>query len=194
MASHHERIHRLLAEADHDDQSSDNEEPPSLYVILELDEKATGDQIKHAYRKMAIRFHPDKLSQQHPTQTTASSNNKTNSNDPEDEEALRIQWTERFQKITLAYSILSDEAKRRRYDRTGSTEDSALLDDIIEEGRDWDAYFTDLYTDLVNASTIAQFSAQYRDSAEERADVLAAYRQCEGDMDLILNTVLLATV
>jgi DnaJ like chaperone protein len=33
----------------------------SAYTILEIDESATDDQVKKAYRKMAIKYHPDKL-------------------------------------------------------------------------------------------------------------------------------------
>tara|TARA_R110001592_G_scaffold359340_2_gene665603 strand:- start:29018 stop:29839 length:822 start_codon:yes stop_codon:yes gene_type:complete len=33
----------------------------SSYTILEIDESATDDQVKKAYRKMAIKYHPDKL-------------------------------------------------------------------------------------------------------------------------------------
>lgn len=62
------------------------------YSILEVDRKSTYDQIKNAYRKLAIKYHPDK--------------NKNN-------QAAE----EKFKNISEAYDILSDENKRAEYDR-----------------------------------------------------------------------------
>lgn len=70
--------------------SSKNE---SFYEILGLNEKCNDDEIKKAYRKLSFMHHPDK------------NNNSAES-------------TEKFQKITQAYEILSDPDKRREYDLT----------------------------------------------------------------------------
>lgn len=67
------------------------ERKEDLYGILGLSEKATENEIKQAYRKLAKRFHPD--------------------SHPGDKECER-----RFQEISEAYSILSDSEKRRKYD------------------------------------------------------------------------------
>jgi len=69
-----------------------------LYGTLGLARDATTVEIKQAYRKLALQWHPDK-----------------NSDNPEAHS--------RFQLISEAYSILSDEQKRKRYDLTGETED-----------------------------------------------------------------------
>lgn len=61
------------------------------YKILGVDEKATLAEIKKAYRKLAKQYHPDK-----------QGGNK--------------QAEERFKEISDAYSILSDEKKRKEYD------------------------------------------------------------------------------
>ena len=63
------------------------------YATLQVGRMATQDEIKRAYRKLAKQFHPDL----HP-------------NNPA---SLR-----RFKDISAAYDLLSDDAKRRRYDRT----------------------------------------------------------------------------
>lgn len=39
----------------------DGAKPASAYAILEIEESATDDEVKKAYRKMAIKYHPDKL-------------------------------------------------------------------------------------------------------------------------------------
>ncbi|MDR0824510.1 MAG: molecular chaperone DnaJ [Prevotella sp.] len=64
------------------------------YEILEVTKTATPEEIKKAYRKKAIQFHPDK--------------------NPGDKEA-----EEKFKEAAEAYEILSDEQKRAQYDRYG---------------------------------------------------------------------------
>lgn len=64
------------------------------YNVLGVTRKATGDEIKKAYRKLAMQYHPDK-----------NQGNK--------------QAEEKFKQITEAYEVLSDEQKRANYDRFG---------------------------------------------------------------------------
>ncbi|HYH59384.1 MAG TPA: molecular chaperone DnaJ [Thermoleophilaceae bacterium] len=64
------------------------------YKALGVDKKASADEIKKAYRKLARQYHPD-----------------TNAGDKQAEE--------RFKEIQEAYSILSDPEKRKEYDQTG---------------------------------------------------------------------------
>ncbi len=65
-----------------------------FYEVLGVDRNATTDEIKKAYRKLAVKYHPDK--------------------NPGDKEA-----EEKFKEIAEAYAILSDPEKRRRYDQFG---------------------------------------------------------------------------
>ncbi|XP_029900620.1 dnaJ (Hsp40) homolog, subfamily C, member 5 gamma b isoform X2 [Myripristis murdjan] len=67
----------------------------SLYKILGLEKGASAEEIKKAYRKLALRHHPDK--------------------NPDNPEAA-----EKFKEINNANSILSDENKRKIYDEYGS--------------------------------------------------------------------------
>lgn len=67
----------------------------SLYDVLGVDRNATQEEIKKAYRKMALKHHPDK-----------------NPNNPE--------ATEKFKEVNHAHSILSDPSKREIYDKYGS--------------------------------------------------------------------------
>ena len=68
------------------------------YAVLSLDKDATQDQVKSAYRKAALKYHPDKAS-------------------PEDKDSAHT----KFQEIAFAYAILSDQRRRKRYDTTGRT-------------------------------------------------------------------------
>ena len=63
------------------------------YEVLGLDRKASDDDIKRAFKRLAIKYHPDR--------------NK----DPD--------AGEKFQEINEAYQVLSDPAKRQAYDAGG---------------------------------------------------------------------------
>ena len=65
-----------------------------FYEILGVDKGADAAVIKKAYRKVAIKFHPDK-----------------NPDDPSAEE--------KFKEAAEAYEVLSDDNKRARYDQYG---------------------------------------------------------------------------
>ena len=67
-----------------------------FYQILEINENATAEEIKKAYRKLALKWHPDKWS-------TKSLEERAKAN-------------EEMQKINKAYEVLGDEEKKRRYD------------------------------------------------------------------------------
>ena len=64
------------------------------YEVLEVSKSATAEEIKKAYRKKAIQYHPDK--------------------NPGDKEA-----EEKFKEAAEAYEVLSDTEKRSRYDQFG---------------------------------------------------------------------------
>ncbi|CAD6343601.1 unnamed protein product, partial [Miscanthus lutarioriparius] len=64
------------------------------YEVLGVGRNATEQEIKSAFRRMALKYHPDK-----------------NSDDPV--------ASEKFQEATFSYNILSDPDKRRQYDASG---------------------------------------------------------------------------
>ncbi len=65
------------------------------YAILGVNKKASDEEIKRAYRKMAMKYHPDR--------------------NPNKKEA-----EERFKEINEAYAVLSDKEKRKQYDTFGA--------------------------------------------------------------------------
>ncbi|KAI8218043.1 DnaJ-like protein subfamily C member 9 [Colletotrichum sp. SAR 10_77] len=137
------------------------------YETLGLDREATADQVKSAYRKAALKNHPDKV--------------------PDDQ---RDEAKEKFQSIAFAYAILSDPARRKRYDTTGSTSESI----IDSEGFNWSDYYREQFRDAISADAIEKFAKKYKCSDEEKDDVLIAYEQAKGDMDKIYETVMLSNV
>ncbi|WFD35433.1 hypothetical protein MCUN1_002287 [Malassezia cuniculi] len=137
----------------------------NLYDVLGLDSKASVADIRRAYRNLALKHHPDKAG------GSAESN-------------------QRFQQIGYAYSILSDDKRRAKYDATGSTEDS-----IFDGPVDWDEYFRTLWSGEVSAKTLEEFQRKYQGvsiltgSDEERNDIVQAYRDSEGDIERIFAAV-----
>ncbi len=67
---------------------------PDYYDILGVSKTASEEEIKKAYRKKALEFHPDR-----------------NKNDPRAEE--------KFKEVSEAYAVLSDKEKRKQYDMFG---------------------------------------------------------------------------
>jgi len=71
--------------------------PVDYYATLEIDAKATQQQIRDAYKKAALRHHPDRVPANSPERNTR---------------------TKKFQQINDAYYTLSEPGRRRDYDLT----------------------------------------------------------------------------
>ncbi|GAM35209.1 DnaJ domain protein [Talaromyces pinophilus] len=153
-----------------EDEDLAGQPPASInpYEVLEVDEKATADEIKSAYRKKALKHHPDK----------AASDQK--------EEAKH-----KFQEIAFAYAILSDERRRRRYDLTGNTSESLDLED---DDFNWTEFYKEQFSGLVDVSAIEKIKKEYQNTDEERNDLLAAFEQFKGDLDRVYEVVMLSSV
>ena len=81
----------------------------NYYEILGVDKSSSPEEIKKAYRKIAMKYHPDK--------------------NPDDKVA-----EEKFKEAAEAYSILGDQSKRDKYDRFGTTDGNSFsfsMEDIF---------------------------------------------------------------
>ena len=91
---------------------------PNYYGVLGVSENATKEEIKKAYRDLALKYHPDR--------------NKDAGAE------------EKFKKITEAYKVLRDETNRRQYDKQLRSEASRSETPEIseEDSRTLDSYFS----------------------------------------------------
>lgn len=105
-------------------------------------------------------------------------------------EDKKSQAHEAFQRIAFAYAVLSDSARRKRYDETGSTSESI----VDSDGFSWSDYYREQFREAISNDAIEKFAKQYKGSDEEKDDVLNAYLESKGNMDYIYETVMLSNV
>ncbi len=86
------------------------------YKILGVERKASADDIRKAYRKLAMQHHPDK--------------------NPGDKKA-----EDKFKEINEAYQVLSDDQKRARYDQLGSAYSNFRTSGGRPSDFQWDDWF-----------------------------------------------------
>ena len=67
---------------------------PDYYSILGVDKKASAEEIKKAFRKLAVKYHPDKTAGDKAAE-------------------------DKFKQVNEAYDVLSDAEKRKKYDALG---------------------------------------------------------------------------
>ncbi len=91
------------------------------YEILGLKKGASVDEVKKAYRQLALKYHPDR--------------NTSNKKEAE----------EKFKEVSEAYAVLSDSKKRATYDQFGHTGfDQRYSTEDIFRGTDFSSIFEDL--------------------------------------------------
>lgn len=127
------------------------------YETLGVSKDCSPLEIKKTYKKLCLKYHPDKLRQ----------NNNDNDKDKQQE---------MFTKIQFAFSILNDPVKRKRYDNTGSLADY----DLEDEGFDWKDYFESI-NEKITVEMVEEDRLKYQGSEEEKYDILNNFIYYDGD-------------
>lgn len=91
-----------------------------LYEILEVDKSSSIEDIKKSYKKLAIKYHPDR-----------------NSGSKESEE--------KFKEISNAYTILSDPDKKNQYDRYGTVDENSNRSNPFDGFSGFEDIFGDIF-------------------------------------------------
>jgi DnaJ family protein C protein 9 len=132
----------------------------TLYMLLGVNEKATENEIRKAYKKMVYIVHPDK-----------------NPNDPN--------ANENFRNLNKAYKILMNDEKRKLYDETGEYDENE--DEKIDLENTYQ-YYREIYPKL-KLEDIENFSLKYRGSEMEEEDLIDFYNDNNGDITLLLEAI-----
>jgi DnaJ family protein C protein 9 len=129
------------------------------YEILGVNKDSELKEIKKAYHKLCLKYHPDK------------------------NEGFRVE----FDRVQLSYLVLSDEKKRKRYDRTGVVS----LDDkqFEDEDFDWNDYFRGQFQEI-SKEMIEKDKEEYQGSEEELADIKNEFVLLKGNMEKLFEVII----
>ncbi|KAH7419456.1 putative DnaJ like protein subfamily C member 9 [Cadophora sp. MPI-SDFR-AT-0126] len=192
--SKNEDIHEESEEEEEEEEEL-ADEPPSIepYTVLGIEKSATADEIKSAYRKAALKHHPGmRASQRHESSAFRISQishmtlliRSTDKAAPH----LKDEAHTKFQEVAFAYAVLSDPIRRKRYDTTGSTSESMDADGDFS----WSDFYSEQFRDVVTEDAIERFAKSYKNSDEERDDVVKAYEKSRGSWRGIFESVMLS--
>jgi molecular chaperone DnaJ len=124
----------------------------NYYEILEVSREATHDEIKTAYRRLAILYHPDK--------------------NPGDQEA-----EERFKEVSEAYRVLADTEKRQLYDLYGDAGLAGLDLEDFNGFKDIFSSFGEIFEDFFNFGRPREQADQPQPGADLRQRVVLSLEE-----------------
>lgn len=137
----------------------------SFYEVLNVKTSASQQEIRKAYYKLALKYHPDRIP------STSGENSKK-------------EIETKFKVIGFAYEVLSNPDKREIYDRNPLA---------FSEGTTDISKFTELFT-KITTQDIDDFKKYYIGSAEELEDIMASYMKNYGDIVKITEEVFFGSV
>ena len=158
-----------------------------LYKALDASRSSTPDELKRAYRRSALRYHPDRA------------NVTTKSDD------AVVSSTLKFQAVSAAYQVLMNEKQRSMYDATGKIldDDNSIFNDCehdrsprkcqrrsAQNNDQWESFFYSIFHEIISAKETHAIDAKsYRGSSKEESDVIKYYNICKGDWDKVVDCV-----
>ena len=108
------------------------------YDVLGVSKAASKDELKKSYRKLAMKYHPDR--------------------NPDDSEA-----SEKFKELSEAYEILSDDQKRQTYDNFGHEGVNSSFNSSQGAADAFSDIFGDIFSDIFGGSSGGRTSSRGSD-------------------------------
>ena len=108
------------------------------YDVLGVSKSASKDELKKAYRKLAMKYHPDR--------------------NPDDEKA-----SEKFKELSEAYEILSDDQKRQTYDNFGHDGVNSSFSSSQGAADAFSDIFGDIFSDIFGGGSGSRASSRGAD-------------------------------
>ena len=105
------------------------------YEVLGVNKNTSKDELKKAYRKLAMKYHPDR--------------------NPDDQAA-----SERFKELSEAYEILSDDQKRQAYDQFGHDGVNPSFSNAQGAAEGFSDIFGDIFSDIFGGSSRTRSRSQ----------------------------------
>ena len=127
-------------------------EKRDYYVVLGVEKGSSGADIKSAYRKLALKYHPDK--------------------NPGDKEA-----EEKFKECTEAYEVLGDDEKRARYDQFGHSQGMGGFSGQGFQGATINDIFGDIFGEMFGGARGGQRRQQRGRGSDLRSNMEITFEE-----------------